>query len=95
MLSCDFFQGVCEKTIQDVVERFWDIIEEINVAKTLRFLKDNIVSKYCNLKYYILKIPTKPHLLNHIFSGRCPRHCSLLDSHQLRHILFRSQEAAP
>ncbi|XP_017041660.1 ADAM 17-like protease [Drosophila ficusphila] len=36
-------KGVCEKTIQDVVERFWDIIEEINVAKTLRFLKDNIV----------------------------------------------------
>lgn len=34
---------MCEKTIQDVVERFWDIIEEINVNKMLRFLKDNIV----------------------------------------------------
>jgi len=44
-------KGVCEKTIQDVVERFWDIIEEINVAKTLRFLKDNIVSKYCKQVY--------------------------------------------
>ncbi|XP_055373742.1 ADAM 17-like protease [Condylostylus longicornis] len=36
-------KGVCEKTIQDVVERFWDIIEEININKVLRFLKDNIV----------------------------------------------------
>ncbi|KAI9575780.1 hypothetical protein GQX74_015732, partial [Glossina fuscipes] len=35
--------GVCEKTIQDVVERFWDIIEEININRVLRFLKDNIV----------------------------------------------------
>lgn len=34
---------MCEKTIQDVVERFWDIIEEININKMLRFLKDNIV----------------------------------------------------
>lgn len=37
---------MCEKTIQDVVERFWDIIEEININKVLRFLRDNIVSKY-------------------------------------------------
>lgn len=37
---------MCEKTIQDVVERFWDIIEEININRVLRFLKDNIVSKY-------------------------------------------------
>lgn len=37
------FQGVCEKTVQDVVERFWDIIEEININKLLRFLRDNIV----------------------------------------------------
>ncbi|XP_050436279.1 ADAM 17-like protease isoform X2 [Adelges cooleyi] len=36
-------KGVCEKTIQDVVERFWDIIEEININKMLRFFKDNIV----------------------------------------------------
>uniref|UniRef100_A0A1B0BZX8 Uncharacterized protein n=1 Tax=Glossina palpalis gambiensis TaxID=67801 RepID=A0A1B0BZX8_9MUSC len=33
---------VCEKTIQDVVER-WDIIEEININRVLRFFKDNIV----------------------------------------------------
>ena len=26
-------QGVCEKTVQDVVERFWDIIEDININK--------------------------------------------------------------
>ncbi|GAB0094177.1 ADAM 17-like protease [Sergentomyia squamirostris] len=36
-------KGICEKTIQDVVERFWDIIEEININKVLRFLRDNIV----------------------------------------------------
>ncbi|XP_058459615.1 ADAM 17-like protease [Malaya genurostris] len=36
-------KGMCEKTIQDVVERFWDIIEEININKVLRFLRDNIV----------------------------------------------------
>ncbi|XP_019874693.1 ADAM 17-like protease isoform X2 [Aethina tumida] len=35
--------GNCEKTIQDVVERFWDIIEDININKVLLFLKDNIV----------------------------------------------------
>lgn len=37
---------MCEKTIQDSVERFWDIIEEININKVLRFLRDNIVSEY-------------------------------------------------
>lgn len=36
-------KGACEKTIQDVVERFWDIIEDININKVMRFLKDNIV----------------------------------------------------
>ncbi|KAK6627964.1 hypothetical protein RUM44_010446 [Polyplax serrata] len=36
-------KGICEKTIQDVVERFWDIIEEININKVLLFLRDNIV----------------------------------------------------
>ncbi|KAL5283968.1 ADAM17 family protein [Megaselia abdita] len=36
-------QGVCEKTVQDVVEKFWDIIEEININKVIKFLKDNIV----------------------------------------------------
>ncbi|XP_060516137.1 ADAM 17-like protease isoform X1 [Cylas formicarius] len=35
--------GHCEKTVQDVVERFWDIIEDININKVLLFLKDNIV----------------------------------------------------
>lgn len=39
-------KGMCEKTIQDVVERFWDIIEEININKVLKFLRDNIVSKF-------------------------------------------------
>lgn len=44
-------KGVCEKTIQDVVERFWDIIEEININKVLRFLKDNIVGEcFCFAK---------------------------------------------
>lgn len=41
-----WIQGVCEKSIQDVVERFWDIIEEININKVLKFMRDNIVSKY-------------------------------------------------
>ncbi|KAJ1521968.1 hypothetical protein ONE63_002298 [Megalurothrips usitatus] len=36
-------KGVCEKTVQDVVERFWDIIEDININKLLLFLRDNIV----------------------------------------------------
>jgi disintegrin and metalloproteinase domain-containing protein 17 len=34
---------MCEKTVQDVVERFWDIIEDININKVLVFLRDNIV----------------------------------------------------
>lgn len=34
---------MCEKTVQDVVERFWDIIEDININKVLLFLRDNIV----------------------------------------------------
>lgn len=38
-----YAQGNCEKTIQDVVERFWDIIEDININKVLLFLRDNIV----------------------------------------------------
>ncbi|KAK3922858.1 ADAM 17-like protease [Frankliniella fusca] len=36
-------KGVCEKTVQDVVERFWDIIEDININKLLIVLRDNIV----------------------------------------------------
>lgn len=43
--KCLITQGVCEKSIQDVVERFWDIIEEININKVLKFMRDNIVSK--------------------------------------------------
>ncbi|XP_050314434.1 ADAM 17-like protease isoform X2 [Anthonomus grandis grandis] len=35
--------GLCEKTVQDVVERFWDIIEDININKVMLFLRDNIV----------------------------------------------------
>ncbi|XP_019760569.1 ADAM 17-like protease isoform X2 [Dendroctonus ponderosae] len=35
--------GNCEKTVQDVVERFWDIIEDININKVMLFLRDNIV----------------------------------------------------
>lgn len=29
--------------MQDVVERFWDIIEDININKVMLFLRDNIV----------------------------------------------------
>lgn len=36
-------KGKCEKTVQDVVERFWDIIEDININTVLMFLRDNIV----------------------------------------------------
>ncbi|CAL4212068.1 unnamed protein product [Meganyctiphanes norvegica] len=36
-------KGKCEKTVQDVVERFWDIIEDININTVLLFLRDNIV----------------------------------------------------
>ncbi|XP_076068055.1 ADAM 17-like protease isoform X2 [Oratosquilla oratoria] len=36
-------KGKCEKTVQDVVERFWDIIEDISINTVLMFLRDNIV----------------------------------------------------
>ncbi|XP_024085156.1 ADAM 17-like protease isoform X2 [Cimex lectularius] len=36
-------KGICEKTVQDVVERFWDIIEDININKVLLILRDNVV----------------------------------------------------
>ncbi|CAL8144457.1 unnamed protein product [Orchesella dallaii] len=36
-------QGVCERTVHDVVERFWDIIEDININRLLKFLRDNII----------------------------------------------------
>lgn len=41
--STSYLQGKCEKTVQDVVERFWDIIEDININTVLMFLRDNIV----------------------------------------------------
>jgi len=33
----------CEKSTQDFVERFWDVIEEIDINTFFRFMKDNIV----------------------------------------------------
>ncbi|XP_075742082.1 uncharacterized protein LOC142794989 [Rhipicephalus microplus] len=36
-------KGKCEKTVQDIVERFWDIIEDIDINTVLKFLNDNIV----------------------------------------------------
>ncbi|CAB0031359.1 unnamed protein product [Trichogramma brassicae] len=46
-----------KKTIQDVVERFWDIIEDININKVMRFLKDNIVGAVI-ISTAIVWIPT-------------------------------------
>jgi len=40
---CFISQGQCERTVHDVVERFWDIIEDININRLLKFLKDNII----------------------------------------------------
>ncbi|XP_011500882.1 PREDICTED: ADAM 17-like protease [Ceratosolen solmsi marchali] len=50
-------KGTCEKTIQDVVERFWDIIEDININKVMRFLKDNIVGAVIIITAFVW-IPT-------------------------------------
>ncbi|XP_068911019.1 ADAM 17-like protease isoform X3 [Tenebrio molitor] len=50
-------KGHCEKTVQDVVERFWDIIEDININKVLLFLRDNIVGTVV-LVTALLWIPT-------------------------------------
>lgn len=39
-------KGFCEKTVQDIVdivERFWDIIEDVNINSFMKFLNDNIV----------------------------------------------------
>nr|AMO02512.1 ADAM 17-like protein [Tityus serrulatus] len=36
-------KGHCKKTVQDIVERFWDLIEDININSVLKFLNDNIV----------------------------------------------------
>ncbi len=35
--------GQCERTMQDVVERIWDFIDDFNINSVLKFLKDNIV----------------------------------------------------
>ncbi|KAF4524926.1 hypothetical protein B566_EDAN013888 [Ephemera danica] len=43
--------GLCEKTIQDGVERFWDIIEDININRVLLFLKDNLVGTVLIVSY--------------------------------------------
>ena len=37
------FQGICEKTVQDIVERFWDIIEDITINKVMDGIKSNLV----------------------------------------------------
>ena len=39
----NLFQGQCERTMQDVVERIWDFIDDFNINSVLKFLKDNIV----------------------------------------------------
>lgn len=35
--------GQCERTMQDVVERIWDFIDDFNLNSVLKFFKDNIV----------------------------------------------------
>uniref|UniRef100_A0A6G1SIJ3 ADAM 17-like protease n=1 Tax=Aceria tosichella TaxID=561515 RepID=A0A6G1SIJ3_9ACAR len=36
-------KGRCEQQIQDVVERLWDVIEDINFTTLGKFLRDNII----------------------------------------------------
>ena len=36
-------KGQCERTMQDVVTRIWDFIDDFNINSVLKFLKDNIV----------------------------------------------------
>lgn len=36
-------KGRCEKSVQDPVQRFWDVIEEVNARTFVKFMKDNIV----------------------------------------------------
>ena len=43
ILFSSFFQGNCERTMQDVVERIWDFIDDFNINSVLKFLKDNVV----------------------------------------------------
>ena len=42
-LGLFYQQGRCERTMQDVVERIWDFIDDFNLNSILKFLKDNIV----------------------------------------------------
>ena len=35
--------GRCERTMQDVVTRIWDFIDDFNINSVLKFLRDNIV----------------------------------------------------
>jgi len=36
-------KGRCEQPIQDVVERLWDVVEDINFTTFVKFLRDNII----------------------------------------------------
>uniref|UniRef100_A0A8C4QN64 ADAM metallopeptidase domain 17a n=1 Tax=Eptatretus burgeri TaxID=7764 RepID=A0A8C4QN64_EPTBU len=36
-------KGTCDKTVQDLVERFWEFIEELDINTFGKFLADNIV----------------------------------------------------
>ena len=36
-------KGRCEKAVQDPIQRFWDVIEEVNARVFVKALKDNIV----------------------------------------------------
>lgn len=36
-------RGRCEQPIQDVVERLWDVIEDINFSTLVKFLRNNII----------------------------------------------------
>lgn len=45
-------KGRCEQPIQDVVERLWDVIEDINFTTIVKFLRDNII-----LVVLVLSIP--------------------------------------
>lgn len=60
------------------------------MAKTLRFLKDNIVSKYLIATTQLMGLYQHVSLC----SGRCDGHRSLLDTYQLYHLIFRSQKVA-
>lgn len=45
-------KGRCEQPIQDVVERLWDVIEDINFSTLVKFLRNNII-----LVVLIISIP--------------------------------------